>query len=145
MTCQIRPATEKDLPFVYKFICLLEDRHFDCTSFESVYKANISNRDYHYLVAVLADDEIAGFISCHAQQLLHHCGKVAEIQELYVDERHRQQGIGKLLINYIEKQLRNDQCRSFEVTSQNKRLQTHTFYQALGFEQTHKKFVKQLV
>ena len=141
MHCNIRLANEGDLKYIYRFICALEDNLFDQTLFESIFNKNIHHKDYYYYIAE-SDGNIIGYISCHTQYLLHHCGKVAEIQELFVEASFRNCGIGKLLLVHLEKVLRAEGCVSLEVTAQNKRQQTHQFYERYGFECSHKKFVK---
>ena len=144
MSYTIRPALEKDLHAVYRFICLLEETDFDYTAFEGIYKENVRSKNCLYLVAEPAAEGAIAFISAHIQNLLHHGGKVAEIQELFVAEQYRGSGIGNALVDALEKNLRAKGCISFEVTAQNKRAATHHFYEKLGFLPTHKKFVKQL-
>lgn len=137
----IRPVKESDLPYIYRFICTLEDNLFDQTIFESIFNKNILHKDYYYYIAE-SEGNIVGYISCHTQYLLHHCGKVAEIQELFVEETYRNCGIGKLLLTHLEKILVTEGGVSLEVTAQNKRQQTHQFYERYGFACSHKKFVK---
>ena len=141
----IRFAAIKDIPVIYELICKLEESQFDYTVFETICAENIINENCVYLVAVSRGDDIIGFCSCHIQNLLHHCGKVAEIQELIVQENYRGKGIGNLLINEMTQRLVNKNCISFEVTAQNKRIATHQFYETQGFKNTHKKFVKELI
>ena len=137
----IRVAEERDILYVYQFINWLEEVNFSFNTFEAIYKENISKKENHYLVAESVSNGIVGFISCHTQNLLHHCGRVAEIQELYLHQQYRSQGIGRYLVN--ELQARLAQCASIEVTVQNKRAGTHFFYEQLEFKSTHRKFVKQ--
>jgi PhnO protein len=144
MSYLIRVAEEKDIPAVYNIVCLLEETGFNYNDFEIICRRNITNRDYYYLVAQSAAGAIIGFISCHTQSLLHHCGKVAEIQELFVDDKYRKLGIGKALLKALEEKLLANNCLLFEVTAQNKREQTHRFYKDHGFIQSHQKFTKQL-
>jgi (aminoalkyl)phosphonate N-acetyltransferase len=144
MTYLIRVAEEKDIPAVYNFVCLLEETGFNYNDFEIICCRNITNRDYYYLVAQSAAGAVIGFISCHTQSLLHHCGKVAEIQELFVDDKYRKLGIGIALLKALEEKLLANNCFLFEVTAQNKREQTHRFYKDNGFIQSHQKFTKQL-
>jgi len=145
MSYAVRRAIEKDLPAVYDCICRLEETSFNYEAFASIYNKNIRSEDCICLVAESATNGIAGFAGCHIQSLLHHCGKVAEIQELFVAQPFRGLGIGKHLIKKMEQELLALGCVSFEVTAQNKRTETHRFYEGLGFTPTHKKFVKQLV
>ncbi len=144
MQYTIRPAGPKDFNPIYLFICQLEETHFDLRTFEFIYEQNTADKRHHYLVAESANAEKMGFVSCHTQFLLHHCGKVAEIQELFIADHCRSLGIGLQLLKAVEKELINDQCVSFEVTAQNKRAGTHLFYEKSGFTCTHKKFVKVL-
>lgn len=142
MLYQTRTAEQNDINEVYHLVCQLEETIFDKTIFESIFMQHIANSDFIYLVATSAENNIIGFISCHTQYLLHHCGKVAEIQELFVKEQYRSLGIGRHLVNDL--QMRLQQCVVLEVATQNKRTATHVFYEQLGFSLTHKKFVKQL-
>jgi len=140
----LQKADQKDVKPVYDFICNLEETNFDYPAFEIIYNKNIQHKDYFYLVAVTEKQVIAGFISCNTQSLLHHCWKVTEIQELYVNTNYRSIGIGQQIIVAVEKELAKSRCLLVEVTAQNKRTGTHHFYTTNGFECTHKKFVKLL-
>jgi PhnO protein len=117
----IRPAISTDMPVIYRFIHEL---------------------DNVYLVAVDENNTITGYLSCHGQFLLHHCGWVFEIQEMYVQEGARGKGIGKMLITELENKLSARNYVSLEVTANMKRTATHTFYISCGFTETHKKFTK---
>ena len=143
MVYNLRTASENDLEIIYQFICSLEEEIFDFNHFEYIYIRNILNNDYYYIVAE-SENDLIGYISCHTQYLLHHCGKVAEIQELFVAKDHRGKGIGKLLVNFIEEKVMEAGCISFEVTANNRRNETHQFYTSMGFEFSHKKFIKSL-
>jgi PhnO protein len=140
----IRKVEQKDMLTVYEQICLLEDFTFNINEFEKIFIHNMNNENILYYLAESHDEEAIGFISCHIQNLLHHAGKVAEIQELFVKKDNRGQGIGQALVKCIEQELIALNCISFEVTAQNKRLDTHEFYTKMGFNQSHLKFTKKL-
>ena len=140
----IRIAEKKDMLTVYEQICELEEFVFDINAFQNIFFNNIADENILYFVAEDKIGNCLGFISCHIQYLLHHCGKVAEIQELFVKREFRGKGIGKKLIIHIEQLLKALDCISFEVTAQNKRLDTHEFYKRNGFESTHIKFTKKI-
>jgi PhnO protein len=140
----IRKAVLKDVDAIYKFICKLENTVFDFDLFVTLFNKNLNNKQNLYFVAVdTHQTKIIGYISCHGQILLHHLGWVYEIQEMYVEDTNRNQGTGKALIQQVESSL-PDNCKSLEVTAQNKRLSTHAFYQLNGFESSHLKFTKSL-
>jgi (aminoalkyl)phosphonate N-acetyltransferase len=144
MVYTIRMAEEKDSRIIYDFICALEETRFVPDAFEIIYRENIHSNDCVCLVAESPANGIVGFINCHIQHLLHHCGKVAEIQELFVAEQYRGTGIGHHLTTAAEREIQLRGCVNFEVTAQNKRTDTHQFYERLGFVCTHRKFVKSL-
>lgn len=141
----IRTAELKDIPAICHLICQLEETRFDYAAFESICKENFANEYCVYLVADAGINGVVGFCSCHIQNLLHHCGRVAEIQELIVAENYRGKGVGNFLVKEMSTRLLEKNCISFEVTAQNKRTETHQFYERLGFKNTHKKFVKELI
>ena len=140
----IRKVEQKDMLTVYEQICLLEDFTFNINEFEKIFIHNMKDINILYYIAESHDGVAIGFISCHIQNLLHHAGKVAEIQELFVKKNNRGQGIGQALVKCIEQELIALDCISFEVTAQNKRLDTHEFYTNRGFQQSHLKFTKTL-
>lgn len=141
----IRKAQKEDALALHAIICRLEEVNFKMADFTLLYEKNLSNRQIFYLVAVNPEQEIIGFISAHLQFLLHHCGKVAEIQELFVDPAYRNVKIGSALLNAIEELLRSAGCIQVEVTANIKRNTAHAFYMHAGFVETHKKFVKHFV
>jgi len=141
---KIRKVEPKDMLTVYEQTCLLEDFTFNINAFENIFLLNIKDKTKLYYLAESQEGVVFGFISCHIQQLLHHCGKVGEIQELFVKQEYRGQKIGAQLVKFIEQELIALDCISFEVTAQNKRLDTHEFYSKMGFQQSHLKFTKTL-
>lgn len=144
MEISIRQATAKDVEAICTFICDLEETTFDFEIFHQLYLQNIAGENNIYLVA---DDPVTnkaiGFISCHGQLLLHHLGMVYEIQEMFIHQDFRNQGIGQQLIGALEASLRDRECRSLEVSSNAKRTAAHAFYIRNGFKQSHVKFTKE--
>ena len=140
MEISIRSAIGTDLLSIYHFISELENESFSIHSFTEYYLQNISNSHFIYLVAENTEKEIIGYISCHGQILLHHCGWVFEIQELYVKKEFRGTGVGKELVTKLFSLVELRDYKSFEVTANNFRMSTHLFYLQCGFIETHKKF-----
>lgn len=136
---KIRKAQSKDVDAVYAFINDLENTVFDKKRFMQIYKTNLKNKDNIYLVAV--DQAAIGYLSCHVQMLLHHCGPIAEIQELYVVATERSKGIGKILVEELKLILKKRGVPQIEVTSRLSRIQAHKFYEKEGFQWTHKKLI----
>ncbi|MVM31519.1 GNAT family N-acetyltransferase [Spirosoma sp. HMF4905] len=138
---QIRTATPSDAQTIYNFLCELEEIELDQTAFYTIYQQNLVNPAIYYLVAERYD-EVVGFVSCHAQYLLHHCGKVGEIQELYVRPDARNQRIGQALVAELSALAVREKFINLEVTTNQKRLDTVRFYEREFFNKTHIKLVK---
>ncbi len=140
---KIRSASIDDVDTIFSFISHLEERSFDFETFKERFSENLNNKSNIYMVAVNEEDEPIGFISCHGQSLLHHEGKVFEIQEMYIARNYRDRGIGKALFAALQEKLSKMDCESLEVTANIKRSDARKFYTKLGFVQTHVKFVKE--
>lgn len=136
----IRPATIDDLPFVYASLCDLEETALPYAVFERIYRTNLSNPTIRYVIAELGNVPV-GFASCHVQQLLHHAGPVAEIQELYVQTDSRSRGVGQQLMTHFTELAQQEGWINLEVTSNRRRQRTHAFYEGLGLIWTSQKFV----
>jgi len=136
---KIRKIQTQDLDFVYKSICELENEVFNFETFKTIFIENISNPNYLYLIAE-NENENLGFITFHIQNLLHHCGLVGEIQEFFINQNYRGQGIGKQLIERIIFYADQNKLKSIEVTTNRKRVENVLIYENLGFSLTHNKF-----
>mgnify|MGYP003613322281 CR=1 FL=1 len=136
---EIRKVKKQDLDFVYKAICELESEELNFEVFEKIFNENISNPNNLYLLAENEKESI-GFISFHTQNLLHHCGLVGEIQEFFIHQNYRGQGIGRQLINEILHYADQNNLKSIEVTTNKRRVENVLIYENLGFGLTHNKF-----
>lgn len=140
----VRQANETDFNAIYQFVNELETAVFEISAQKKAFELNIKNTDFIYLIAELNKEPI-GFISCHAQYLLHHSGqKIAEIQEMYVDPKNRKMGVGKKLIDELKRVAKKNGIAQLEVTSNKNRTDTHRFYKREQFINTHEKFTFEL-
>lgn len=136
---EIRKVENRDLDFVYKAICELENEELDFEVFAAIFHENISNKNNLYLLAE-NENEGLGFISFHTQNLLHHCGLVGEIQEFFIHQNHRGKGIGRKLIHEIIEYADQNNLKSIEVTTNRRRVENVLIYENLGFNLSHNKF-----
>ena len=81
----IRKATLDDMEKVYRLLCELENEELPINKFKEVFIKNYKSPSVNYFVCE-NEDSIVAFASLHIQCLLHHCSKVAEIQELIVNK-----------------------------------------------------------
>ena len=134
----IRNAKSDDLDTIFNFICELENEVFDFQIFKDIFEENLQNLNYVYYVAEI-ENQVVGFISFHTQKLLHHCGIVGEIQELYVVPNFKNQQIGRFLVNKVRDYAKTHKLKSIEVTSNKLRTENVYIYEHLGFKLSHNK------
>ena len=139
MDIHTRKAILSDADIVYSFVCDLENEVFDKSTFKALYEGNLAKPHHHYLLAII-DDKPVGYISCHGQVLLHHCGLVYEIQEMYVLPECRSKGAGKVLLEALLSIIDKEDYKLLEVCSSFKRTDAHRFYEANGFVKATYKF-----
>ncbi|MDW8851304.1 GNAT family N-acetyltransferase [Flavobacterium sp. MMLR14_040] len=136
---QIRKVENKDLDFIYKSICELENEELDFKVFKEIFNENISNPNNLYLIAE-NENEVLSFITFHTQNLLHHCRLVGEIQEFFIEKNHRGKGIGRQLIEKIMQFSEANNLKSIEVTTNRRRVENVLIYENLCFTLSHNKF-----
>ena len=137
----LRSASVGDKEKIYEMLSDLEEAPLNKEEFNTVFTHNLADPNVYYLVAYNGST-VVGFASLHIQQLLHHTGKAAELQEMYVTSTLRGQGIGKKLIEELKSVANKNKCKVFEVTCNMKRKDTHRFYIREGLQPTHYKFVR---
>jgi N-acetylglutamate synthase-like GNAT family acetyltransferase len=94
----------------------------------------------------VAEDEglVVGLAGIHVSTSLEHDAAVAKLSELVVDERRRRAGIGAALVEAAEREARRRGCGILFLTTAERRAEAHAFYRRLGFEETGRRFAKEL-
>ncbi|MEO3817732.1 GNAT family N-acetyltransferase [Plantactinospora sp. B24E8] len=88
------------------------------------------------LLGADADGLLVGVAALHVTPLLELTGRFGRLVALVVDERCRGTGVGRTLVEEIERQARQAGCLFMEVTSSRHRDAAHRFYQGLGYQET---------
>lgn len=89
----------------------------------------------HLVLVAAVDDTVTGWI--HAFLALRlESDSFAEIGGMLVDERHRNQGIGRLLIHTVQEWALSQDILQLRVRCNTIRRETHAFYTQLGFQET---------
>jgi PhnO protein len=140
MNLSIRKASEKDTDAIYALICELENTKYSKSAFCELLKQNVNDKRIGYFVAQV-DEQTVGFGSVYLNKLLHHCGTVAEIQELIISEVYRDKKIGSNLLSEMIKWSEQHKALQVEVCCNNSRNKAQSFYESNGFVQTHQKLV----
>jgi predicted N-acetyltransferase YhbS len=99
----------------------------------------------HAVVLVAVDgDDVVGVITSHVYPSLHSATPVAYLTSLVVAESHRGKSIGSQLTARVEEWAREQGAARLSVTSALHRVETHGFYERLGYDRTGVRFAKKL-
>lgn len=131
-------AEKEHMDKIYELIQELENKEINKNAFFDVYNSNISNPNVFYLLAE-ENNEIIGFAGLHIQLLLHHTGRVGELQEIVIKEKMRGKGIGESLFKDIKRIAKESGCLQLEVCCNLKREKSLLFYKNQGLELSHNK------
>jgi GNAT superfamily N-acetyltransferase len=126
LTCQLGyPATTRQI--AKRLSLVLEERASAC------------------FVAVRREEGVVGWVHASTTPLLE-VERCAEVNGFAVDEKSRNEGLGRLLLEAAEKWARKIGCKSMSVKSNVIRHQAHGFYLKRGYEhyKTQKAFRKAL-
>ena len=97
--------------------------------------AEISNYTGCELLVAEEQGEIIGtIVLLIVPNLSHRASPWALVENMVVDEGHRRQGVGKLLMDYAIARAKEAGCYRIVLTSDKRRGDAHKFYQSLGFE-----------
>ena len=88
--------------------------------------------------------EIAGLGGLHVLPLVEHDELGCMLTAMVVGARHRRRGIGAELVGVVEREARMRGCSRLVLSSADRRLDAHAFYESLGFEATGRRFFKAL-
>jgi GNAT superfamily N-acetyltransferase len=95
-------------------------------------------------IVLIADcgGQIGGFLSFHMLPMLHVDGNPGRITALAVSSRFRRCGIRRKLIAAAEEFAWDHRCVRVEITSGDHRAEAHAFYEAVGYRQETRRFLK---
>jgi GNAT superfamily N-acetyltransferase len=90
------------------------------------------------------DDEIVGLAAFHVIPHLELDDPTGRLTSLVVAADARREGIGRALVERVAQAARDQGCGQLELMSGDSRAEAHAFYRALGFDDTSRRFVKEL-
>ena len=96
------------------------------------------------VVVAELEGEVVGLAHLHVSPALEYDQPAAKIGALVVDESHRGQGIGRVLVEAMENEARTRRCALLFLTTSVRRDDAHEFYRRVGLEETGLRFAKTL-
>ena len=141
---QIRSATYNDLPQIVEMLAddpLGKQREQFITPLPKTYQQafNAINEDLNNeLIVAQKDDDVVGVLQLtFIPYLTYKGGWRLLVEGVRVDSRFRGCGIGKQLLQYAIEKAKQKKCVIVQLTTDKSRIDTHRFYENLGFKATH--------
>jgi GNAT superfamily N-acetyltransferase len=94
------------------------------------------------VVVTLRGEQIVGVGAVHAMRVLEGDAPLGVIIALVVDASVRLQGVGAGLVEALEQEARERGCFAIVVHSGRKRIESHRFYQRVGYDKTGARLLK---
>ncbi len=129
---RIRSVILKDFESIHPLLDQLWDGDVHAKKAKNIFLELL--KDPHvYLVVMSTGNKIIGFASMRWKYDLWTQGKVAHLDEIIIDDSCRGKGIGKKLLNHLEKKAKQLKCNVIICESALKRKKTHRFYTKLDW------------
>ena len=139
----IRKIELKDLEEIFKLLDELYENKIDYSIFTQKYKAILKDNNFYGIVAV-ENNKVVGVLISRIINRLAKKKNILFIDDLIVNGKYRNTGIGKLLIQDATNYAVNNDCGALELTSMIENVNAHRFYENNGFEKRQYKFKKHL-
>lgn len=117
----------------------------DLARYESALEAMEANSTQRLLVLEEDGRVIGTFVLMIVPQVANRGLPWAEVESVVIEESLRGGGYGRILMDHAERLAREAGCYKLQLISNNRRATTaHRFYEALGYQSTHRAFRKNL-
>ena len=139
---RIRPPTEADLPVIAALIGQLGYPTTVAAVRERL--TAIERAGGQHLLVAEVDGQVAGLAAVQITRPVQMDGARAELATLVTDDRYRRRGVARALVAEAESIASREGCALFFLRTNKRRAESHDFYRALGFRETHLDFEKEL-
>ncbi len=106
-------------------------KDMDLPTYKSYIEEMIETNNFK-MIAAFDGDEIIGACGYWVFLMLY-CGRYIQISNLVVDEKSRNLGVGKVMMNHIEELARKLECKKFVLDSYTENKKSHSLYFREGF------------
>ena len=147
MEISIFECAEKDIPFVLELYGDTLDIEKPVLTPEkaiSIWKKMKQYPDYSIYLAKYDENIIGTFALLIMDNLAHFGTPSAIIEDVAVNEKYQNRGAGKKMMEFAMTLAKAKGCYKMILSSNKKRVESHRFYERLGFEQHGFSFVVNL-
>ena len=140
---EIRKTKLEDLDSVFELLDELYENKIEYSKFTQKYKESLEDNSFYGIVAI-ENNKVVGVLISRVINRLAKKKNILFIDDLIVNEKCRNIGIGKLLIQTATAYAISKDCGALELTSMIQYINAHRFYENNGFEKRQYKFKKSL-
>lgn len=140
---EIRKIKIEDLDSVFELLNELYENKIEHSIFAQKYKESLEDSKFYGIVAI-EENKVVGVLIARVINRLAKKKNILFIDDLIVNEKCRNTGIGKRLIQSATAYAINKDCGALELTSMIQNVNAHRFYENNGFEKRQYKFKKPL-
>ncbi|MCE3254541.1 MAG: hypothetical protein K0R25_35 [Rickettsiaceae bacterium] len=127
-------------------ILIQHHKHISKEDFLKYIDDILAEKNYQMIGAFVKNDgeETLAGIAGYWVLTRFYSGKYVQVGNMVVDENHRSEGIGKTMLNFIEKEGQKQGCQHFILDSRLDNKKSHDFYLREGFEIMGYHFMKDI-
>ncbi len=140
---EIRMIKLEDLASVFELLDELYENKIEYSKFTQKYKDSLKDNSFYGIVAI-EENKVVGVLISRVISRLAKKKDILFIDDLIVNQKFRNNGIGKLLIQTATTYAISKDCGALELTSMIQNINAHRFYENNGFEKRQYKFKKRL-
>lgn len=140
---EIRKTKLEDLDSVFELLNELYENKIEYSKYTQKYKESLEDSSFYGIVAI-ENNKVVGVLISRIINRLAKKKNILFIDDLIVNEKCRNIGIGKLLIQTATAYAISKDCGALELTSMIQNINAHRFYENNGFEKRQYKFKKSL-
>ncbi len=118
-----------------------EDRY---SKLENDSFSKVLNSTTNFVYVSEEEGKLVGVATFSVRPVIRYPKPIAELDEMYVDPDSRRHGVGKVLMQEVEKKAKELGCHRVYIESQYKHEQGHKFYESLGYKNYGYHFFKNL-
>lgn len=100
---------------------------------KKVYEWMKNNPDYTVLCAKYQGEIVGSLMGVANRELIGDCRPFMVIENVVVSDKHRRMGIGRVLMERLEKVAIEKECTFMMLISRMHRKEAHKFYESVGF------------